>query len=462
MSEHGNPSPEKGATVASISATELRPGAIGMSPSGNASVTVLEGRHRRLPDIAEDWQRCLAGAPDHQQLFSYAWIASWLKHQTVGDHWTGDSRILLAHDQAGQLVGILPLACRRFGPMRVWMLAGPYEPLRGFVCHASAVSAVCEAFAQKLVSMHVWLQAVRLGPIDTSFPECAQLVARVAARTRRVAAFETPGAIYTADVPTVAEQFQARIKASKSMSRVVTRQRRLEREEGLRIERFANPSGEQLASVLRDCRAVEQRSWLATDPAGQLRFASEGQLSFWQDCRDQDRNGRCQFDAWVAYLGDKPIAFDVVITAGAIRYLYAGQYDKDYSKHGLGWMLYLAYTQEGIERGVRTIDMGTGSIEYKKQIGGSVSDVRRDICVLPGGPLGAVVASLLSSMRVRKLVRRVRQWRRAGLAGLLATLTGRAAAEAPVGEAQMLGVCEMVGIEAFHCAGAASLLSIAV
>lgn len=463
MSDHRNPNPGTPARVSSVPPIEIVPGGTELSSAGSATVTVLEGRHHRLPDIATEWQRCLAAAPDHQQLFSFACISSWLQHQAVGGRWTGDTRVLLAHDRQGELVGILPLACRRFGPLRFWMLAGPYEPVRGFICHADAVNDVCEAFARALVSMHVWLQAVRLGPIDTSFAECAELVARVAVRTRRMASFDTPGAIYAADVPTIAEAFQARIKGSKSLSRVLSRQRRLEREEGLRIERYANPVDEQLAEVLRECQTVEQRSWLATAPDAHLRFASQAQLSFWQDARDRDCTSRCQFDVWMVYLGDKPIAFDIVITAGTIRYLYAGQYDKDYAKYGLGWMLYLAYTQEGVERGVRTVDMGTGSIEYKKQIGGSLSDVRRDICVLAGGPFGAMAAGLLSSVRLRTLLRLARQKWRVVWGGLTAILTQRAATVGAVaGDEQALRAWELVGIEVICCSSAASLLPIAV
>jgi len=390
--------------------------------SGRVTVTVLGGRHGALPDIRDAWERCLRRAPDHQQLFSFEYFDAWLRYEAKGGRWSGETRVLLAHDCDGELVGILPLACKRYGVFRLWMLAGPYEPLRGFVCHPRVSAEVTEAFARKLVSMHVWLQALRLGPVDTSFPEVAMLMHHIARRTGRLASFVTPAAVYAANLPTTVAQFQERVRTSRNLSRIASRQRRLEREGTMRIERYANPTGERLGRILEECQLVESRSWLASAADGRLRFGTDAQLRFWRHLCDRDAPSRRDVDFWVAYIGDKPVAFDVVITLGTVRYLYAGQYDKEHAKCGLGWMLYMAYTQEGIERGVRTIDMGTGSVEYKQQAGGAVFDVRRDACLLPGGVLGTAAARVLSSDRWRRLLGRIRKRRKTGLAGLLAAL----------------------------------------
>lgn len=400
-------------------ATDTNRGTPTASTSGGVTVAVLEGRNGALPDIRDPWQQCLAAAPDHQQLFSFEYFSAWLRYDARGGRWSGETRLLLAHDCDGELVGILPLACRRYGLLRVWMLAGPYEPLRGFVCHRRLAAEVAEGFARQLVSMHGWLQAVRLGPIDTSFPEVALLMEHIQRLTGRLASFVTPAAVYVANVPTTVAQLQERTRASRSLSRIASRQRRLEREEGMRIGRYTNPTGERLRGVLEECRLVESRSWLASAPDGRLRFDTDEQLNFWRHLCDRDPSARRDIDFWVVYLGQKPVAFDVVITLGTVRHLYAGQYDDDYAKYGLGWMLWMAYTQDGVERGVRTIDMGTGSVEYKQQAGGAVFDVRRDACLLPGGVFGTLVAKMLSSGRWRRLWGRVRQWRRTGLTGIL-------------------------------------------
>lgn len=399
------------------------------TPTAGAStvvtVTVLEGRDGALPDIRDAWQRCLAAAPDHQQLFSFEYFSAWLRYEARGGRYSGETRVLVARDRDGEVIGILPLACRRYGLLRVWMLAGPYEPLRGFLCNPRLVHEVSAAFARTLVSMHVWLQAVRIGPVDIGFPEVALLLEHMKRLTGRLASFETPAAVYATDVPTTVAQFLERVRVSRNLSRIASRQRRLEREEGLRIERYANPGGELLSRILEECRLVESRSWLASAPDGRLRFATDEQQGFWRHLCDRDASARRDLDFWVAYLGEKPVAFDVVITLGTVRHLYAGQYDEDYAKYGLGWMLCIAYTQEGIERGVRTIDMGTGSVEYKRRAGGAVFDVRRDSCLLPGGVLGTVAAKVLSSDRWRRLLRGMRDWRRIGLAGILAAVASR-------------------------------------
>ncbi len=391
------------------------------------TVAVLEGGDGALPDIRDDWQRCLAAAPDHQQLFSFEYFSAWLRYEARGGRFSGETRVLVARHRDGEVLGILPLACKRYGLLRIWMLAGPYEPLRGFLCHPRLIHEVSEAFARKLVSMHIWLQAVRIGPVDISFPEVALLLEHMKRLTGRLASFETPAAVYATGLPTTVAQFEEWVRASKARSRIASRQRRLERDEGLRIERYANPGGELLGRILEECRLVESRSWLATAADGRLRFTTEEQLSFWRHLCDRDASARRDVDFWVVYSGEKPVAFDLVITLGVVRYLYAGQYDQDYSKHGLGWMLYMAYTREGIERGVRTIDMGTGSVEYKQQAGGAVFDVRRDSCLLPGGVLGTAAAKVLASDRWRRLLRGIRDWRRIGLAGILAAVASRQA-----------------------------------
>lgn len=404
-----------GAACAQDGKSDAQPG----RTSGGVTVTVLGGRDGALPDIRNAWQRCLQRAPDHQQLFSVEYFDAWLRYEARGGRWSGETRLLLAHDCDGELVGILPLACKRYGLFRLWMLAGPYEPLRGFVCHPRLAAAVTEAFARKLVSMHVWLQAVRLGPVDTSFPEVALLMEHMQRLSGRLASFATPAAVYAADVPTTVAQFQERVRASRNLSRIASRQRRLEREEGMRIERYANPTGERLSTILEECRLVESQSWLVSAADGRLRFGTDAQLKFWRHLCDRDACSRRDVDIWVVYMGAKPVAFDLVITLGTVRYLYAGQYDKEHAKCGLGWMLNMAYTREGIERGVRTVDMGTGSVEYKQQAGGAIFDVRRDSCLLPGGPLGTVAARILSSERLRMVLRRIRQWRRTGMTGVL-------------------------------------------
>lgn len=431
-----------------------------LSPVPNVHVEVFDGTGRRLPDIAAAWQQALDGAPLHQQIFTFEYVAAWLRHETIGGRWSGHSRVLVARSETGEVVGLLPLASRRCGPLRMWMLAGPYEPLRGFICHTACIAPVCAAFARTLASMHVWSQSVRLGPIDTSFPECAELVAAMERATRRFVTFETPAGVYDGAVPSNEVELEARIKASSTLSRTATRQRRMEREEGLRIERHANPCGAALNAVLKICQDIERRSWLASAPDGRLRFASDSQLAFWTEAR-QGKPG-WDLDIWVVYLRDEPVAFDVVLTAGTHRYLYAGQYDQHHRKLGLGWMLYMAYTREGVERGVRSIDMGPGSIEYKQQIGGVARDHRRDVVVVPGGPLGAAAAMLASLAPVRKLIRTVRRLRGSG-GQFLASLSGRRSAGSMVlGSEYLLRNGEIIACEVIYSTGSVSLLALAV
>jgi hypothetical protein len=252
--------------------------------------------------------------------------------------------------------------------------------------------------------MQGWRDIVRLGPIDVGWPEIASLLQALKLETERVLTLATEANICARNVPTTESDFQDQVRRNSDLKRSLSRQRKLEHEGNFRLMKYKNPLGEELRRALRDCGTIESNSWLARDPEGRMRFNGRRQFQFWERVCSEHLSRRDQLDIWVAYLDEKPIAFDFVVTTNTIRYLIAGQYDESHRKLGLGWMLYGSYAHEGIERGVRIVEMGTGEPGYKARMGGQPENVRRSLALMPPGPAGYLAARLLNNERVRRFL----------------------------------------------------------
>jgi CelD/BcsL family acetyltransferase involved in cellulose biosynthesis len=368
------------------------------------TVRVLEGHDHVLPEIRSQWADCLSKAPEHQQLYSFEWYATWFRHIAVGNTWTGDNRLLVAYDSHDNVVGILPLACRRYFFLRFWMLAGPYEPVRGFVCQTHLQQDICRAFARALVKNQRWLEVIRVSPIDISRPECALLMNEIGKATRRSLALRLPDNICARHLPASVDEFRSTTARTSPFKRNGQRLRQLAQLGEFRIVHQVNPVGPTLTATLDACRRVERNCWLAKKPDA-LRFHSSRNRRFWEEACAQSLSPNGQLDIWVAYFDDQPVAFDFSITTGSIRYLIAGHYDEAFAKYGLGWILYARNVENAITRGVRVLDMGFGDVRYKSKIGGQAENVNRELWIAIPGPIGYLIALLASREVVRRGLR---------------------------------------------------------
>ncbi len=373
---------------------------------GSIAVSILQGRDGVLPDIKDAWERCLADAPEHQQLFGFEWSSGWLRHLGSEGEWTGDSRLFLAHDSQGKLRGILPLAKRRFHGAAVWSLAEGYQPVRGFVCHEAVNAEVCAAFAQAMLKMQGWLELYRFGPTDTAYPERAALVGELSKRCRRVVVFHNKPTIVVGSLPTSLEDYERMIKTQSSMKGIRYYERKVAREGQFEVRRFKNCQGEELRSMLEDCAAIEKKSWLASSKSGQPRFVSASNQRFWEFVCSRQLSPMGQLDAWIGYFNDRPVAFLFTITIGAIRYTIANQYDEEYAKYRLGSVLFLKLLEDCVRNEIRSIDMGTGDLHYKSRWGGKEDAMHYDIVVFPPGPIGYLITWLLKIEPLYKAAKR--------------------------------------------------------
>jgi hypothetical protein len=360
------------------------------SAGGAINVTIWSGEGGRLPDIRQSWDDCLDRVPEHQQLFGFEWIDGWVRHLGGDDGWTGETRTLIASDAAGRSLGVVPLAKRRFKGMTF------------FLCVEERQDEICRALARAMLRMQRWGEALRLGPIDRAYPERDALLRALGGR---LAGFEREPTIIAEDLPRSPGEYESMVHGHSSMKRVRSYERRMEREGEAVIRHFTNPRDEELRTMLRDCSTIEARSWLAKSASGFPRFESKASLAFWEHVCAGQLGPRGQLDVWLAYFDGKPIAFRFSITTGSIRYMIANQYDEDFAQYRAGWILYLRDLQDCAQRGIRSIDMGNGNLEYKSRWGGKLATMHHEFLVLPPGPVGIIGARLLSIEAIHRRAR---------------------------------------------------------
>ncbi|MCG3201793.1 MAG: hypothetical protein NFCOHLIN_01663 [Gammaproteobacteria bacterium] len=376
------------------------------SDSASISVEILEGREGQLPDIRDAWERCLADAPGHQKLFGYEWYSAWVRHLGSSGPWTGDSRVLVAHDRQGEVRGILPLAKRRTFHVPFWCLSGYFQPVRGFVCHDAVREQVCAALARALLKRQGWFELYRFGPTDTAYAERAKLLEELSDGCRRLVRFVNKPTIVAHDIPASTQQYEEMVRTHSSMKRIRSYERRMQREGKSEIRHYCNPQGEELRAMLEACGTIERKSWLAASKSGQPRYMSQESLQFWEQVCARQLGPKGQLDVWLVFFNGQPIAFRFTLTSATTRYLIANQYDEEFAQYRAGWILYLRDLENCAERGIRAIDMGSGDAHYKSRWGGVESAEGVDFLIFPPGPAGVVAARLMS---IDPLYRRARQ-----------------------------------------------------
>jgi CelD/BcsL family acetyltransferase involved in cellulose biosynthesis len=374
--------------------------------TGRIAVEIVEGHGGIMPDIEREWNECLERTPEHERLFGYHWIRGWLQHLGNAGEWTGDVRILLARDIDGRVVGIVPLAKRRYHGLAFWALAGYYQPHRGIVCVHDRQDEICAALAQALLDMQGWNEVLRFGPYDTAVAERLLLVGELARRCRRLVCFDQERTIVARNIPSSPEEYRSLIHGHASMKRVLSYERRMQREGEASIRHHRNPSGDELRQMIEDCAAIESRSWLTNTEEGRPRFISQESRRFWEHVCAHQLGPQGQLNVWLAHFNGEPVAFRFTITTGSIRYMIANQYDQRYERFRLGWILYLRDLEDCAQHGVRTMDLGNGNLKYKSRWGGEEETMSQVIVVWPPGPLGILAAGLAKVGPVHRRMRR--------------------------------------------------------
>jgi CelD/BcsL family acetyltransferase involved in cellulose biosynthesis len=372
--------------------------------NGTIQTRVERGSGGELPPLAAAWQECLAACPPEQGLFTYAWYADWVHAYGMRAPWTGNTTVVTAHDDAGRTVAILPMIERRSQGLRYLSLAGFYQPLRSFPCVPAQADAAAEALVRALFHEVPGWDVLRFGPLDDAAPERAALLRALSTYARHRISLPR-GRTIVNPLETSFEPYAA----SKSVKRIESYTRKFLREPGAAIRHVRNPDAAAAAALYADLGTVERHSWLARED-GDLRFATDTDRAFWEALTAHSLTPGGQLDVWVASLGERPIAFRFVLTAGTASFMLANQYDEEFAEFRLGWVLYLEHLREAVTHGVRTIDSAPGDIHYKGRLGGEEAQMRTDEVVFRNGARGWALARLLGGVRTLRETLDAKPW----------------------------------------------------
>lgn len=335
-------------------------------------VTTLRAGRPAPASLCQSWEDCLSRCPARLRLFTLPWFQAWLTHYASARPWLGILRLLEARNDAGQTLGLLPLAERRQKGIRILSLGGFYQPLRTGLIADDAAGEVAAAMASALRQQRDW-DILRLAPTDTANG------GRAALDQALQAAFRTVTVPLGRTIVNRVED-EAAIASSKTFKRIRSYERKFLREPAHRIVYLPSPTGDALERALRDMGTVEAASWLAREN-GDLRFASAKDRAFWTEAATTSLCPHGQLHIWMAYAGDRPLAFRVILRSGDIDYMIANQFDEAFAEHRPGWILYLRHLDALPATGVTLIDSAPGDLHYKGRLGGEEAEMRIETLV---------------------------------------------------------------------------------
>jgi hypothetical protein len=128
------------------------------------------------------------------------------------------------------------------------------------------------------------------------------------------------------------------------------------------IRHFNNCTVSEWETVLRDLRAVEAASWVAT--SGEPRFLGQSNELFWRTLL-LDAWFRQAIHVWLIYHADVAVSFNLVLDSGNTRYGIASSFDIRFAEFGTGCKLFQQVAYDAFSRGVERINGGLGDSGFK-------------------------------------------------------------------------------------------------
>ena len=372
--------------------------------SSNYHVLLFKGEAGEMPNVEAIWSDCISRCPASQHLFTYEWIAAWIRTYGSRSPWDGCLRVFAVQSQVGETVALLPLAQLRERGLRIWSLAGFYQPLRTLICEPACADVAGSLLTDILFTKYRNWDILRFSPFDVATPERDALYKALRTNTCRIIEIPMGRTI----VNRLHDSFEMYEK-KRAFKRIRSYERKFLRQRSTQIQYWCNPDPQDVDHLIAELATVERNSWLAKQ-GGDLRFVSDTDRVFWRDVIVNSLTPRKQFDVWMAYVNGKPVAFRVVLTSGPIAYLIANQYDEKFAKYRLGWILYLRHLQHAVDHGVEAIDSAPGDIHYKRRLGGKEAEMRKEILVFPRGVRGAILYVVFRLLRRLKAVLGASSW----------------------------------------------------
>lgn len=346
-----------------------------------------------------DWQGLLDRVRPELRLFGPAWYSLWSETAGSCGRWTGQLRVVTARDERHALRGVLALGRGKVGPFTAYSLAGDAQPWRTIVADAEHEADVARVFGKYLARPGGSL--LRLGPCRQTAQSTKDLVEAIQDSGAFIQLHHrVPLAV--CDAPDTWEDFRNDVLGSKFFRKINYYERRTGRDGEMKIEHIRQPSPEQTRRMIDDLGEIERRSWLADAENGRMRFATDAGRALWAGLIDQVLSPYDQVDCWVMSLDGRPVSFCFTLTILPVRYVLANNYDETVKSHRTGSTLYRHMMEDGIHRGVRRFDFGSGELHYKSLWGATYQGSLDSYVVVPNGLVGKLAkAAWAVKQRIR-------------------------------------------------------------
>jgi hypothetical protein len=313
-----------------------------------------------LDDLREPWSDLLAGLPEAPIFQTWEWTNTWYQHREPGwELW-----VLAARDERGRLTGVAPwmLTHHRLGPVNVDRLAfvGSYLTYRA---HMDIVARPEEKEAVFAASMK-YLKG-RQGAWDV-----LDLEALAGSSPVRWCLGETGGRIWQVEelicpyqtLPATWEAYEKERLSSEHRWEIRNRRRKIERDYPGQVTFRQVASQTELDGAMDGLAALHKKRW-----HGKGQGSSFDHPSFEGFQREISALGleRDWLRLYVLEVAGQPIAAEYAFRYGTTLFGYATAFDPDWGRYSPGQLI-MAYTiQRAIAEGLRELDLGRGTFDYK-------------------------------------------------------------------------------------------------
>jgi CelD/BcsL family acetyltransferase involved in cellulose biosynthesis len=336
--------------------------------SARRIMSITVDRISSLSDLQqhrEAWNDLARRTPRAQFFQTYDWFATYWKHFGKGQR----MEVLFVAD-GSQLVGIVPLIIRserrRVGNVRV--LTYPLDDWGSFFGPVTTdpqrtISATINYVAEQIQGWDVFSWRW-LADGDDAATAVADEMARAGMRVFPL----VRGTTAVIDLPKKWDDYLAS-RSSKFRNNLRRWRRRVSEKGTLRFEKY-RPGGEQTGDTdprwdLYDtCERLAERSWQGSSETG-TTLSHDSVRPFLRDVhREAATLGAA--DVNLMYLDDAPVAFEYGYWWQGYKYSLRFGYDGGLCRIGVGNLMWLDTIAASVAAGDHTVDMGPGSLEYKR------------------------------------------------------------------------------------------------
>ena len=348
-----------------------------------------------LDMLRDDWSALLAAQPNAPIFLTWEWIRSW--YQWREPEW--EQWVLAVRNQEGELCGVVPLArtIHSVGllPVKRLAFAGDH---RAYRMHMDVIASPEDkpAIVQALLAF-LWVNRRDWDVLDLeALVEDSNLARTVAERGWKCFEVERLVSPATA-LPDTWEAYERSRLSSDYRWQLRNRRKKLEKAYPgqVRFERLTDPA--RLPAAMEALRVLHQKRWHRKGQGSSFDHAS-----FTNFHHEMARVGleRGWLRLYMIWVGERAIAAEYAYLYNGVLTGYATAFDMDFGDYNPGQILMAFMVQDAIAEGVRELDLGRGTFEYKFRW----TDAERldTHLVLAGTPAGYLWASGGALMRGAK------------------------------------------------------------